>query len=294
MPVIQAILKSNHSLVSVISNPDKKSGRGQVVLQNELAQWASDNNLPLAKPSDNSELNKHLLVAQPQLVITVAYGKLIPVELLHGPRFGWLNVHFSLLPKYRGAAPVQWAIWNGEDETGLTIFKLDKGMDTGPIFLKVPSPLGENETSPQVLERLSQSAGEHVLTVVSKIQKAERPTPQPLSGATLAPKISKDMGVINWEKSAVEILRQYRAIGDKPGTFTTFRGERLLLHQLSMASGLVSLREPGTLDIDSDNLAVRCADSWIRIGEVTAAGKKRMTSREFLRGARITDHERFE
>ncbi|MEI8066440.1 MAG: methionyl-tRNA formyltransferase [Actinomycetes bacterium] len=294
VPVINAILESDHNLVSVISNPDRKAGRGQVLVANELAQWASERDLPLAKPADNSELNKHLLAAQPQLVVTVAYGKLIPVELLHGPRFGWLNVHFSLLPKYRGAAPVQWAIWNGEEETGITIFKLDKGMDTGPIYLKVPTPLGEKETTSEVLERLSQDSGQHVLEVIQQISKAVRPIAQPLAGATLAPKITKEMGVIDWGKFAIEILRQYRAIGERPGTFTNFRGERLLVHEMSIASDLSESAPPGSLLITGDNLAVRCLDSWIEIREVTPAGKKRMAADDFVRGARITNNERFE
>ncbi len=294
VPVINALLKSEHKLVSVISNPDRKAGRGQLMVANELAQWASDNNLPLAKPADNSELNKHLLAAQPQLVVTVAYGKLIPVELLHGPRFGWLNVHFSLLPKYRGAAPVQWAIWNGEEETGITIFKLDKGMDTGPIYLKVASPLGETETTHQVLDRLSQDSGMHVLEVIGQISKAVRPTAQPLSGATLAPKISKEMGSVDWKRFAIEILRQYRAIGEKPGTFTNFRGERLLLHGMSITSDPLTSTLTGSLLITDTAIHVRCADSWIKVDEVTPAGKKRMKAEEFIRGARISSDERFE
>jgi methionyl-tRNA formyltransferase len=294
VPVIKAILNSEHNLASVISNPDRKAGRGQLMVANELAQWANENNLPLAKPADNSELNKHLLAVQPQLVVTVAYGKLIPVELLHGPRFGWLNVHFSLLPKYRGAAPVQWAIWNGEEETGISIFKLDKGMDTGPIYLKVASPLGETETTSQVLERLSQDSGAHVLEVISQISKAVRPTAQPLSGATLAPKISKEMGTIDWNKFAIEILRQYRAIGEKPGTFTIFRGERLLVHDISITSDPLSNALAGSLVITDTALLVRCADSWIKIDQVTPAGKKRMKTEDFIRGARISTDERFE
>ena len=134
VPIIEALLNSEHNLVSVITNPDKVAGRGQQFRANELAAWAEEKSLAVAKPADVSELNRHLLDSQPQLIVTIAYGKIIPVELLHGPRFGWINLHFSILPKLRGAAPVQWAILNGETTTGFTIFKLDKGMDTGPVY----------------------------------------------------------------------------------------------------------------------------------------------------------------
>lgn len=293
VPVIQSILSSQHNLVSIISNPDRKTGRGQQLVGNELVRWADENGLPLSKPADNSELNKHLLVAQPQIVVTLAYGKLIPVELLHGPRFGWLNVHFSLLPKYRGAAPVQWAIWNGEEETGISIFKLDKGMDTGPIYLKSASRLGEEETTNSVLQRLSVESAALVLDVITQIGKAVRPTPQPLSGSSLAPKISKDMGAIDWNQLGHEILRQYRAIGEKPGTYSHFRNDRLLLHNLRTSSKFVLPAKPGAISLENENLLVRCGDCWIEVGEVTPAGKKRMKSADFIRGARISDEEQF-
>ena len=163
IPVIESILASEHTLGSIITNPDKISGRGQKIAPNELAAWADEKGLEVAKPADTSELNRHLLSAQPQLIVTVAYGRIIPVELLHGPRFGWINVHFSILPKLRGAAPVQWAILNGETTTGYTIFKLDKGMDTGPVYISKEVDIGPTDTTPFLLDKLAHLAAPDVL-----------------------------------------------------------------------------------------------------------------------------------
>lgn len=221
LPVIDSILKSEHTLGSIITNPDKPTGRGKKIEANELAAWATAAGLEVAKPSDTSELNRHLLSAQPQLIVTVAYGRLIPVELLHGPRFGWINLHFSVLPKLRGAAPVQWAILNGETSTGYTIFKLDKGMDTGPVYLSREVLLEGSERTSELLLRLGELAAPDILEVISTIGKT-RATPQPLTGATFAPKISKDMARINWSEPTERILRQDRALCDNPGIWCNY------------------------------------------------------------------------
>ena len=152
LPIIEAILGSEHTLASVITHPDRKVGRGQNVSPNALAEWAESKGIRVAKPADISEINKHLLDVQPQLVITASYGKLIPPELLHGPRFGWLNLHFSLLPRWRGAAPVQWAILEGDEVSGITIFKLDKGMDTGPIYIQEEIHIGDEAFTEELLD----------------------------------------------------------------------------------------------------------------------------------------------
>ena len=293
VPVIEALMASEHSIVSIITNPDKEKGRGQKVEANELAQWAEERNLPIAKPADTSELNRHLLTAQPQLIVTVAYGKLSPIELLHGPRFGWINLHFSLLPKWRGAAPVQWALLNGDTTTGFTIFKLDKGMDTGPFYAMQEFDIAPEDTTETLLHKLSVEGAKSVLEVISTIGKT-RSTPQPLTGATLAPKISKEMGKINWESSTDQILRQARALQERPGIWTTFLGERIALFGLSESLAPNSLRSAGEIEACGEGLLVRTSDSVCLIKEVVPAGKKRMNSADFARGARIEAGSRFE
>jgi len=293
LPVLNAILESEHSLVSVITNPDKATGRGKAVVPNELAAWATEKGLPVAKPADTSELNRHLLDAQPQCIVTVAYGRIIPVELLHGPRFGWINLHFSLLPKLRGAAPVQWALLNGESHTGFTIFKLDKGMDTGPIYVQEEIAIHEDDTTDSLLDKLGHSGARAIMELLPVIGKT-RATPQPLTGATMAPKISKEQGRIAWGSSTDVILRQARALETRPGIWTTFLTERVSLHGLREAISPNSLTKAGSVELSGDELLVRTSDSVLAISEVTPAGKKRMKGADFARGARLNGDSTFE
>jgi len=293
IPIIEAILESNHVLSSIITNPDKPTGRGKKVEANDLAKWAESKGLPVAKPADTSELNRHLLDAQPQLIVTVAYGRLIPVELLHGPRFGWINLHFSILPKLRGAAPVQWALLNGDTTTGYTIFKLDKGMDTGPVYLSKEVNIGEEDTTPILLDRLGRLAAPDILEVISTIGKT-RATPQPLTGSTLAPKISKEMARIDWSSQTETILRQSRALSENPGIWSTYSGERIGLFGLNEVLLPNSLKDCGDIEVVENKLLVRTGDSVISIDEVIPAGKKRMSAEDFARGARLISGSKFE
>ena len=293
IPIIEAVLASEHTLGSIITNPDKPAGRGKKIEPNDLAKWAEAKGLDVAKPADTSELNRHLLAAQPQLIITCAYGRLIPVELLHGPRFGWVNLHFSILPKLRGAAPVQWALLNGDTSTGYTIFKLDKGMDTGPVYLSKEVNIAETDTTPLLLDKLAKLAVPDLLEVISTIGKT-RATPQPLTGVSLAPKISKDMARIDWESPAEMILRQDRALSDNPGIWSVFEGERISLFGLREVLAPNSLKISGEIEVVNGELLVRTADSVIAISEVTPAGKKRMSGGDFARGARLVQGSKFE
>ncbi len=293
LPIIEAILASDHVLASIITNPDKPTGRGKNIEANDLAKWAEERNLPVAKPVDASELNRHLLASQPQLIVTVAYGRMIPVELLHGPRFGWINLHFSILPKLRGAAPVQWAILNGESNTGYTIFKLDKGMDTGPTYLSREVNISESDTTPTLLSKLGNLAAPDILEVISTIGKT-RATPQPLSGATFAPKITKDMARIIWNSPTEHILRQDRALSDNPGIWSLFNGERISLFGLSETLLPNSLKIAGEIELIDGNFLVRTGDSVVQVDQVTPSGKKRMSAADFARGARLATGSKFE
>jgi len=294
VPIIEAILASEHTLASVISTPDRKSGRGQIETPTPLAKWSEEQGFIVAKPFDTPTLNQHLLAVQPQLIITASYGKLIPVEVLHGPRFGWLNVHFSLLPRWRGAAPVQWALLEGDATTGISIFKLDKGMDTGPIYYQEEVEIVASDTTTDLLERMSILAASRIMDVVADIRKGVKPKPQPAAGVTLAPKISKEMAKIDWSKGADAILRQIRALDERPGTWTTFRSERVAIHKVHESLLANALKQPGEIAIVDGALLVRCSDSVLEIAELTPAGKKRMSGADFARGARLTTGESFE
>jgi methionyl-tRNA formyltransferase len=294
VPIIEAILASEHTLASVISTPDKKAGRGQVETPTPLAKWSEERGFIVAKPFDTPTLNQHLLAVQPQLIITASYGRMIPVEVLHGPRFGWLNVHFSLLPRWRGAAPVQWALLEGDHVTGITIFKLDKGMDTGPIYLQEEVEIVQVDTTTDLLERMSNVAAARIMDVVADIRKGVKPKPQPATGVTLAPKISKEMARIDWRSGADAILRQVRALDERPGTWSTFRTERVAIHKLHESLLPNGLKNPGEIALVGTALLVRCADSVLEIAELTPSGKKRMSGADFARGARLASGESFE
>ena len=293
VPVIEAIMASEHTIGSIITNPDKETGRGQKVVPNELAAWAESKGLPVAKPADTSELNRHLLDAQPQLIVTVAYGRLIPVELLHGPRFGWINLHFSLLPAYRGAAPVQWALLNGDTRTGFTIFKLDKGMDTGPYYIQQELDISPTDTTESLLRTLGEQGATSIIELLSVIGKT-RTTPQSTAGISLAPKISKEMGLIDWKSSADQILRTARALQERPGIYTHFQGEKIALFGVTESLTPNSLSTIGSIEATTEGLLVRCSDSVLLIDEVVPAGKKRMKAADFARGAHLTNESKFE
>jgi methionyl-tRNA formyltransferase len=294
MPIIEAILASEHTLASVISTPDSKSGRGQVETPTPLASWSEERGYLVAKPFDTPSLNQHLLAAQPQLIITASYGRMIPVEVLHGPRFGWLNVHFSLLPRWRGAAPVQWALLEGDAVTGISIFKLDKGMDTGPIYMQEEVEIGLNDTTEILLERMSHLAGNRIMEVVESIRKGTKPVAQSTAGITLAPKISKEMAKIDWREGADSILRKVRALGDRPGVWSTYKEERIALHAIRESLLQNTLKKAGEIQLVENELLIRCGDSVLSISELTPAGKKRMSGGDFARGARLQGGERFE
>jgi len=293
LPIIEAILGSDHTLASVITHPDRKVGRGQNVSPNALAEWAEDRGLRVAKPADISEINKHLLDVQPQLVITASYGKLIPPELLHGPRFGWLNLHFSLLPKWRGAAPVQWAILEGDEVSGITIFKLDKGMDTGPIYIQEEIHIGDEASTEELLDLMAHRGGLRILDAVAMITSAQRPKPQSQSGISLAPKISKEMGSIDWNKPAVAILRQLRALAERPGTYSFFKDSKISIHSAKLSPLTDHSHKPGDIWGDGSLFYVMSGDMVLELGDVTPAGKKRMSAADFMRGARIEPGDRF-
>ena len=294
VPIIEAIIASEHTLASVISTPDRKSGRGQVETPSDISVWSAERGYLVAKPFDTPTLNQHLLAAQPQLIITASYGRIIPVEVLHGPRFGWLNVHFSLLPRWRGAAPVQWALLEGDAATGISIFKLDKGIDTGPVYLQEEVEIGHSESTPELLARMSEIAGQRIMSVVAEIRQGVKPKAQPSAGITLAPKISKEQARFDWNLGADSILRKSRALEARPGTWTTHRGERVAIHAISESLLPNSLKEVGEIALVEGALLVRCQDSTLQIAQLTPSGKKRMSGGDFARGARLTAGECFE
>jgi methionyl-tRNA formyltransferase len=284
IPLISALnASSTHQLIGLLTNPDKATGRGMHVVANELATWAESLGLNVQKPENNDELKKVIENIKPEIVITIAYGRLIPLDLLELPKSGWINVHFSLLPRWRGAAPVQWAILNGDKQTGITVFKLDKGMDTGPVYLEQVTPINDNENSDELLKRLSQIGSDLAIKSLELISDGVIPKPQASNGITLAPKISKNDGKIDWKQSSDQVVNRFRALSSNPGVWSLLGELRIKIDSL-VASSFVDQIKPADIVINGERLFVGVLDGVIEILILTPAGRSQMSAAEFIRG----------
>ena len=284
IPLISALnASSTHQLLSLLTNPDKATGRGMHVVANELATWTESLGINIQKPENNDELKKIIESIKPEVVITIAYGRIIPHELLEIPKYGWINVHFSLLPRWRGAAPVQWAILNGDKQTGITVFKLDKGMDTGPVYLEQATPINDDENSDGLLKRLSQIGSELAIKSLELISEGVTPKPQASIGITLAPKISKNHGKIDWTQSSDQVVNRFRALSSNPGVWSLLGESRIKIDAL-VASSLVDQIKPADIVINGERLFVGVLDGVIEILILTPAGRSKMSAAEFIRG----------
>lgn len=284
IPLISALnASSTHQLLSLITNPDKATGRGMHVVANELATWTESLGINIQKPENNDELKKIIESIKPEVVITIAYGRIIPHELLEIPKYGWINVHFSLLPRWRGAAPVQWAILNGDKQTGITVFKLDKGMDTGPVYLEQATPINDDENSDGLLKRLSQIGSDLAINSLELISEGVTPKPQASIGITLAPKISKNHGKIDWTQSSDQVVNRFRALSSNPGVWSLLGELRIKIDAL-VASSLVDQIKPADIVINGERLFVGVLDGVIEILILTPAGRSKMSAAEFIRG----------
>ena len=289
-PAFRALLSSSHEVIGGLSTPDTQRGRGREISENEFAQLVSREKLPVYKPQSNSELIDLLESVHPDVVITISYGKLIKSEALKLPTFGWINVHFSLLPRWRGASPVQRAIAAGDVKTGITIFQLEEGLDTGPIYLQQEHVMTGNESTAELLDALSREASAPLLQSLEMIKSGVKPQPQSATGITLAPKLSKDEGRIDWNTTAEEIERKVRSFTPWPSAWSMFSGQRIAITSAKLST--FELR-PGEMQI-AENLHVGCARGSLEIVELKPEGKRNMLSSEWLRGLRQEKEMRFE
>lgn len=288
-PLITALTASKeHEFGGLITNPDKATGRGMQIEANELALWASSEKISISKPESNDDLKSLLLSARTDLVITIAYGKLIPQDLLQLPKFGWINVHFSKLPKWRGAAPVQWAILSGDKTSGITVFQLDKGMDTGPTYLTHEIDINPMERSDELLDRLSVIGADLAIKTVDLISQNVPPSPQSDTDASLAPKFKKSDGKLDWSMQIDQILNQYRALAANPGVWTMLGDLRLKIDGLRISYGMKKIA-PCSVAIEGEKLFIGAANGVIEIEKLTPAGRNQMSAGEFIRG--LTNRE---
>ena len=288
VPTLNWLLNSEHVLAAVITRPDRPAGRGRELKGSVVSQWAHENSVECFKPQDLAETA--LLVRDCDVLLTIGYGVLLPTEILKLPRHGCLNLHFSLLPRWRGAAPVQRAIEAGDSLSGVTVFQLDEGMDTGPIFSTKRFALDNDITSDELLIELGELGVEGVLESLQAITDGKRPTSQSGEGATKASKITKQECEIDWNLSAQVISQKVRAFTSNPGAWTRFRGDTLKIDSVSLGD---SSLKPGTVHFVDKKLIVGTGTNALAVGFLTPSGKARMDALSWINGARITDGEYF-
>ncbi len=269
-------------IVSIFTNPDKASGRGQKLTENQFAQWAGSKELKVLKPSDEAELLHTLGTNEIELLITIAYGHILSLPVLRTPKYGCINLHFSLLPKYRGAAPVQWTLLNGETKTGITVFTLDQGMDSGPILRQQSVDVAPDDSTNSLLKKLSALSGDLLKESIIAIKSGEKGLPQSNIEASLAPKILKEAGRVNWHSTAASIYNRYRALSENPGIFTELNGQRIRINRLAISNR--SLDSKGSGRFIDGQLLIGTNDFAVELISVTPEGRKEMSGADFFNG----------
>jgi len=300
-PSLAALLAGpQFKLVAVVTQPDKPKGRNLSVQPGPVKQLALEHGLSVLQPEKarNTEFITALKALEPDLVVVAAYGQILPETILPIPRFGCINVHASLLPKYRGAAPIQWAILNDETETGVTIMKIDAGLDTGDIIAQVTTPIYPHDNALTLHDRLAKLGAELLVQVIPDYVAGKiQPRPQPKEGATYAPKIQKEHGKIDWAQPARAIWNQVRAFVPWPGAFTylpgTTRPVLLKIWRAEIVPGTTG--SPGEiLRADKTGIHVACGKDSLRILELQPQDRRRMTAQEFIAGHKLSPGDRLE
>jgi methionyl-tRNA formyltransferase len=285
VPTLEKIVGAGHDVAAVFTQPDRPKGRGNEVAMPPVKQAALRLNLPVFQPERirRPEAVEQLRAIAPDAMVVVGYGQIIPQSILDIPPLGIINVHASLLPKYRGAAPIQWAIARGEKTTGVTTMKIDAGLDTGAMLLKWETPIGETETAIELGDRLAIAGADLLIRTLEQLTTI-RPEPQDNSFATLAPILKKEDGHVDWSMPAQEILNRVRGFQPWPGCYGFRRGQRLHIWK-AMAADIALA--PGELRANEHRLYAGCSDGSIELLEVQSEGKKRMPAAAFLNGNTI-------
>ncbi|MBM7493931.1 methionyl-tRNA formyltransferase [Micromonospora luteifusca] len=295
VPALAAVAASGHDLVAVVTRPDAPAGRGRGLSRSPVGEWADAQGVEVltpARPRDPEFLDR-LRELAPDCVPVVAYGALVPPAALEIPRHGWINLHFSLLPAWRGAAPVQHAVLHGDELTGASVFQLEQGLDTGPVYGTLTDEIRATDTSGDLLERLAESGAGLLVAVLDAIAAGTaRAEPQPADGVSLAPKLTVDDARVRWSDPAFAVDRRLRACTPAPGGWTTFRGERVKLGPVVPVPDGPELK-PGELLVEKSRVLAGTATVPVRLGEVRAAGKRAMGATDWARGVRVGTGEDF-
>ncbi len=287
---LQALIEAGYEVAAAVSQPDKPFGRKAELRPTPVRAAAEAAGIPVLQPRRlrDPEFTEKLEQLAPDVIVVAAYGKIIPGFILELPKYGCLNVHASLLPKYRGAAPIQWAVINGEVTTGVTIMRMEEGLDTGAILLQKSLVIGEHETAGELFDRVAALGAEALTEALEKLDALE-PIPQDDAKATYAPMLQKSDGAIDWSADAAAIDARIRGVTPWPGAYTTCRGKRLKIHK---ARPVNRCGETGKT-VESDGLIVACGHGAIELLEVQPEGGRRMSAADFARGQRLTAEDRF-
>ena len=303
---LQKLYLSGHEILAVVTNPDKPKGRGMKLLASPVKEFALENNLKIFQPEkikNNQEFIEEIKKLNPDVICVVAYGKILPKEILDIPKFGCINVHASLLPKHRGAAPIQWAVLNGDKVTGVTTMYMDVGMDTGDMILKEEVKIGENETTGELWERLSKIGADLLVKTLEQIQNGTATREKQGNDFTIAPMLNKEMAKINWDKqTAKEIKDLVRGLNPIMGAYAFLNGKKIKFWKVEIANSTniivdtsIDIIKNGTIILANpkDGLYVKAKDGILKIIEIQAENAKRMPVQDFLRGNNIREFEVF-
>jgi methionyl-tRNA formyltransferase len=294
VPSLRALAQGGHEVVAVFTQPDRPKGRGGELAESPVKVAGRKFGIPVHQPDRirRAEPTGLLRELAPEIMVVVGYGQIIPQTIIDIPRHGILNVHASLLPKYRGAAPIQWAIANGETETGVTIMQIDAGLDTGDMLLKQTAAIGPDETASELSARLAPIGAELLLTTMRQIEEGTvRREKQNVVQASHAPILKKEDGLIDWARPAGEIYNRLRGFTPWPGAYTSFRGQQLSVIKAKAMEHAAAV--PGALVLEKRRVFAGCGEkSVLELLEVQLAGKKRMSAEAFANGYQIRGGER--
>jgi len=293
VPCLDDLLEAGHEVALIVSQPDRPAGRGRRLAPTAIKAAAIDRGLPVLTQDrgvqERERITTAVAAARPDAVVVVAFGHILREPLLSLPRFGCLNVHFSLLPRWRGVSPVQHAILHGDLWTGVSVMRMDAGVDTGPVLAVLPTPIDARETGGELLDRLGDLGGEVLVRTLADVATGtSEPRPQGDVGVVYAPKLTKGLSPVRWDRDAITVHNQVRALSPAPGT-TSFLGDKLLKIGRTEPVGLCSDQAaPGTvLAVDDTGLVVACGEGQIRLLELQAPGRRMLAVAEFLRGCLV-------
>jgi methionyl-tRNA formyltransferase len=295
VPSLDAVAASPHELVGVVTRPDAPAGRGRKLVASPVARRAEELGVPVLKPAHPRDpgFQAALRDLAPDCCPVVAYGALLPGSALDIPPHGWVNLHFSLLPAWRGAAPVQHAIWHGDEVTGATTFRIVEEMDAGPTYGVMTEAVRPTDTAGDLLGRLAAGGAQLLVATLDGIESGNvEARPQPVDGVSLAPKIRVEDAEVDWTEPAAGVDRRIRACTPGPGAWTTFEGERLKVGPVVIEANVGSL-PPGTLEVGKSAVLVGTGSLPVRLGEVKPHGRKQMPAADWARGVRVASGARF-